>query len=295
MPSQTMCKSWLWRSSKPRHDPPRLTFGVVPIERPSSCGRETCTRFPRGGLGVRSMADSGPMFRLFYGNETWREAVVSRAWELYTAWPPHYMQPTLFACILFTLAVGFGLLTETDLVASLKQGVLWVVTFGSWFLIYVVLSAKDVYYKQVEKIEALETALANRAALPLEPAGVTPTPSPGQLLLQGHPPEAVIRDALLESLIQLRIAGVKLRNEKFAVDQEDDWRRRVDQWKHDALNAIRHRANIADVARFEVLDRVPVMDFKWARGGRHRKTLRELSRRIEILLEIMAKIGEPTP
>jgi hypothetical protein len=221
------------------------------------------------------------------------------------------VQTILFAVVLFfgsTLitawVIGTGTATD-NAEASLLTGLCWIVLFLCWYGWNVLQSARDIQDEQLARIENLEVALASTprarrelsmAAMPgtyavagsdasVQHVGGATIPS-GAVLYPG----SVVAESLADRLIQFRIDGVKLRNETIQPEGFQEWKGRVDQWKANVIDAIKAQANLADVARFITLDRVPIVSFIWATDKRHTKALRELSRRIEILLEIMGKL-----
>lgn len=96
-------------------------------------------------------------------------------------------------------------------------------------------------------------------------------------------------------LVEFRKEGVKLRNrrlEKSAVASIEGltlagWEMEVDRWEKEVLAAIKGQVSAADYGRFETLDTFPPLHFAWQINGLHGKYLSMLSRRIDILLEIM--------
>jgi hypothetical protein len=108
----------------------------------------------------------------------------------------------------------------------------------------------------------------------------------GSLTLEGLAPSVEITD----SLIALRADGVKLRNESIKLEDLEQWKERVRTWKRTVLTTLKGRANPADRARFETLDLVQPMRFKHACNNEHNRHLSILTRRLAILLEILAAL-----
>lgn len=100
---------------------------------------------------------------------------------------------------------------------------------------------------------------------------------------------------LAERLVEFRKEGVKLRNrrlEKQSAPSLDGlvlagWRDEVDAWEKKVLSTIKGQVSAADYGRFETLNTYPPLHFAWQINALHGQYLGMLSRRIDILLEIM--------
>lgn len=96
-------------------------------------------------------------------------------------------------------------------------------------------------------------------------------------------------------LVEFRKDGVKLRNrrlEKHSAPSLDGlvlaaWNSEVDAWEKEVLATIKGQVSAADYGRFETLNTYPPLHFAWQINGLHGQYLSMLSRRIDILLEIM--------
>jgi hypothetical protein len=101
---------------------------------------------------------------------------------------------------------------------------------------------------------------------------------------------------LAEKLVELRKDGVKLRNRRLQKGNTPatdglmlaGWKDEVDAWEKRVLDTIRGQVSAADYGRFETLNTYPLMHFGWQINALHGRYLSMLSRRIDILLEIMA-------
>src|SRR5687768_2300487 len=108
------------------------------------------------------------MFRKFYRDEKWFEAVFSRAWESTLRGLRVSTQPLVFSLAVafvgfVVTAVSTGLTTaKTNVAAAALTGVGAFAVFWVWFGVNVVLSARAIYYEQRDKIQDLESVLANR-------------------------------------------------------------------------------------------------------------------------------------
>lgn len=99
-----------------------------------------------------------------------------------------------------------------------------------------------------------------------------------------------------DRLVDLRREGVALRNrrlKKQATPALDGlviagWNAEVDAWEKRVLDAVRGQVSAKDYGRFETLDIYTPKVFGWQINSEHGRLLSMLSRRIEILLEIMA-------
>lgn len=255
-------------------------------------------------IGGSPVADERELFSQF--KPTWWDFVSARAWaKTVGAWQLD-VEPILVTVSIFVVSAVVELVTDWDIgaanvMSSAKHAIGWIVVFWAWHLRNVVMAAIAIHNEQQATIADLETTLARQprvsAALTAAGAGAfvavgeAISVPPGHLALTGHAPSVVIAaPSLADRLIQFRIDGVKLRNEQVDATAFDAWKGRVDQWKSEVGDTVKGQINLADVARFITLDRVPVMDFKWACDKKHTKALRELSQRIQILLEIMAKL-----
>ena len=104
------------------------------------------------------------------------------------------------------------------------------------------------------------------------------------------------RRDLGDRLVGLRREGVTLRNRQLAKQQTAPldglqiagWNEEVDAWEKRVLDVIRGQVSAKDYGRFETLDTYTPKVFGWQINGEHGRLLSMLSRRIEILLEIMA-------
>lgn len=100
---------------------------------------------------------------------------------------------------------------------------------------------------------------------------------------------------LAEKLVAFRKEGVKLRNRRLEKQREPSvdglvlagWQREVDEWEKQILATLKGQVSSADYGRFETLDTYPPMRFGWQINELHGQHLSMLSRRIQILLEIM--------
>lgn len=94
---------------------------------------------------------------------------------------------------------------------------------------------------------------------------------------------------LAEKLVEFRKEGVKLRNRWLEKQREPlaGWQREVDEWEKQVLATLKGQVSSADYGRFETLDTYPPMRFGWQINELHGQHLSMLSRRIQILLEIM--------
>lgn len=100
---------------------------------------------------------------------------------------------------------------------------------------------------------------------------------------------------LAEKLVDFRKEGVKLRNRRLKEHDRASldgleiagWQREVDDWEKRVLAALKGQVSAADYGRFETLNTYPPMHFAWQINGEHGRHLSMLSRRIDILLEIM--------
>lgn len=105
------------------------------------------------------------------------------------------------------------------------------------------------------------------------------------------------RADLAERLVEFRRDGVKLRNrplkksDKLSLDglQIAAWKMEVDAWEKSVLATIKGGVSAKDYGRFETLDSYAPMSFAWQINSVHGQYLAMLSRRIQILLEIMGQ------
>jgi len=99
-----------------------------------------------------------------------------------------------------------------------------------------------------------------------------------------------------DKLVELRRDGVKLRNRRLPKHKEPSidglqiagWHIEVDDWKKLVIGTIKGQVSAKDYGRFETLDTYTPKVFDWQINSEHGRLLSMLSRRIEILLEIMA-------
>jgi hypothetical protein len=100
---------------------------------------------------------------------------------------------------------------------------------------------------------------------------------------------------LAETLVEFRKQGVRLRNrrlEKQSAPSLDGlvlagWKDEVDAWEKKVLATIKGQVSAADYGRFETLNSYPPLHFALQINALHGQDLGMLSRRIDILLEIM--------
>ena len=102
---------------------------------------------------------------------------------------------------------------------------------------------------------------------------------------------------LAERLVEFRREGVKLRNRRLKKSDKPSldglqiaaWKIEVDTWQKSVLAAIKGQVSAKDYGRFETLDAYAPMSFGWQINSVHSQYLAMLSRRIQILLEIMGQ------
>lgn len=102
---------------------------------------------------------------------------------------------------------------------------------------------------------------------------------------------------LAETLVALRREGVALRNRELEKSSHASidgltlvgWNSEVDVWETRVLDTIRGHVSAQDYGRFETLDTYTHKVFGWQMNSLHGRYLSMLSRRIEILLEIMGR------
>lgn len=175
-----------------------------------------------------------------------------------------------------SLAVGGGLhawlKTGQAAVERISVGLVYTAGFALigliTYLIHVVRSASVIHEEQQDEIKRHEDALNAYSK----------------------------RRDLGDRLVGLRREGVALRNRRLAKQQTAPldgleiagWNEEVDAWEKRVLDATRGQAFAKDYGRFETLDTYTPKMFGWQINSEHGRLLSMLSRRIEILLEIMA-------
>ena len=105
------------------------------------------------------------------------------------------------------------------------------------------------------------------------------------------------RTDLAGRLVALRREGVAIRNRRLQKSTHPPidgltlagWTSEVDAWKKRVLDTIRGHVSAQDYGRFETLDTYTEKVFGWQINSLHGKHRSMLSRRIEILLEIMGQ------
>lgn len=99
-----------------------------------------------------------------------------------------------------------------------------------------------------------------------------------------------------DTLVELRREGVRRRNRRLKKHKElsldgleiAGWQMEADTWEKRVLETIKGQVSAKDYGRFETLDTYTPKVFGWQINSEHGRLLSMLSRRIEILLEIMA-------
>lgn len=268
---------------------------------------------PRGGAEVCELANDRELFDSI--RPGWWDFVSQRAWQRTVLGLGIGVQPVLFTVVVFvlsaviTLAASGIAATTVDVKTALVTGTAWAGVFFVWYASNIWRAAVGLHNEQSATIENLEIALANLSHMEtkVQSIGVSATgdvgsvaPSAASLAVTSHAPSLEIsRPALAKELIDLRVDGVKLRNEIVTNDSLPGWIDRVDTWQHRAEDALeggkqaeqgQGAISLADLARFITLDRVPLVRYSHAINQQHALELQCLSRRIEILLEIMAKL-----
>ncbi len=100
---------------------------------------------------------------------------------------------------------------------------------------------------------------------------------------------------LAERLVELRRDGVALRNRRLEKSSDASidgltmagWEMEVERWEKDVLATMKGKISAANYGRFETLNTYSPMNFAWQINVLHGQYLSMLSRRIDILLEIM--------
>jgi hypothetical protein len=137
------------------------------------------------------------------------------------------------------------------------------------FVVNVLRAARMMYSEQQEEIKRHEEALAAYSR----------------------------RADLASRLVALRREGVAIRNRRLQKSAHPSidgltlagWTPEVEAWEERVLDTIRGHVSAQDYGRFQTLDTYTEKMFGWQINSLHGKYLSMLSRRIEILLEIMGQ------
>jgi hypothetical protein len=257
---------------------------------------------------------SGELFKSF--QPKWWDEVSVRAWSRTLLGLQVDVQPALFTLAVLALstiitAIGIGVSKAVlDLQSSLLAGLGWCAVFYLFLIRNMWKCANEIHEEHLTTIANLEATLSNSTTRDrtVQLTGVSAQGQIGNLSvvvdpevlnLQGHAPTAVITPTPQEELIKLRVDGVKIRNERLAATTPAEyqaWLARVETWESRVDEALKRAHDLklitlADVARFGTLDKgIPMQRWAHAINPDHNNQLRYLSRRIDILLEIMAKM-----